>query len=94
MSTSYIDSFARKQVDSENSRMTKHVVLGVNKTRTGSDRIGSDRIGSDRINKTRTGSDCVRLTKPGPDPKRVGSPGISRQNSQVIPQSKMAEKEV
>ena len=89
MSTSYIDSFARKQVDSENSRMTKHVVLGVNKTRT-----GSDRIGSDRINKTRTGSDCVRLTKPGPDPKRVGSPGISRQNSQVIPQSKMAEKEV
>ena len=89
MSTSYIDSFARKQVDSENSRMTKHVVLGVNKART-----GSDRIGSDRINKTRTGSDCVRLTKPGPDPKRVGSPGISRQNSQVIPQSKMAEKEV
>ena len=45
---------------------------GVNKTWTGSDRIGLTKPGPDRTGLTKPGSDCVRLTKPGPDPKKVG----------------------
>ena len=46
------------------------VFWGVNKTWTGSDRIGLTKPGPDRIRLTKPGSDCIRLTKPGPDPKK------------------------
>ena len=49
-----------------------HISMGVNKTWTGSDRIGLTKPGPDRTGLTKPGSDCVRLTKPGPDPKKVG----------------------
>ena len=54
----------------------------IDKTRTGSDRIDKTWIGLRPIDKTRTGSEKSRIV--------INFP----QNSHVIPQSKMAEKEV
>ena len=60
--------------------------MGVNKTRIGPDRIGSDRIGlskpgPDWTGLTKPGRDVIRRTKPGSDPKKSIN---SRQNSHVI----------
>ena len=54
------DRLRKKKNCGEHEQLT----WGVNKTWTGSDRIGLTKPGPDR-----TG-----LTKPGPDPKKIGSP--------------------
>ena len=62
---------------------SKHSSSGVNKTWTGSDRIGLTKPGLDRTGLTKPGWDCVRLTKPGLDPKKKRMAINYRQNSHV-----------
>ena len=70
-----------KKICALNSRTLSE--KGVNKTRTGSDRIGLTKPGPDRTGLTKPGWDCVRLTKPGLDPKKKRMAINFRQNSHV-----------
>ena len=72
---SIVEVFLSKNVTiPQGKHRVSNISGGVNKTRTGSDRIGLTKPGPDRTGLTKPGWDCVRLTKPGLDPKKSGWP--------------------